>query len=184
LRDPLRIFNITEGGLASHGGAVGILIALLIYCKIKNYNFIWLCDRMAYPTALVGCLIRLGNFFNSEIIGKPSDLPWAVVFERVDDIPRHPSMLYESLCYFIIFVILYKTYDKYRENLPRGLTTGMFFLLIFSVRIVLEFTKINQVPFEDDLPLNMGQLLSVPFVFVGAALIFQALKGKNSPAKP
>lgn len=182
LRDPLRVFNITEGGLASHGGAIGVLIAVLYYCKTKNYNFLWLCDRLAYPTALVGCLIRLGNFFNSEIIGKATDLPWAVTFARVDNIPRHPSMLYESLSYFIIFLILFRNYEKYRENLPRGLNTGLFFILIFAVRIVLEFTKINQVSFEDSLPLNMGQLLSIPFVCIGIVLTVKSLKSNPKPS--
>ena len=100
LNDPLRIFNITEGGLASHGGAIGVLIAIMAYSRIKkDQPFMWVCDRLAYPVALVGCLIRLGNFFNSEILGKPTDFFLGVVFERYDSIPRHPSMLYESLSY-------------------------------------------------------------------------------------
>lgn len=180
LNDPLRIFNITEGGLASHGGAIGVLLAILYYSKKKkDQPFIWVCDRLAYPVALAGCMIRLGNFFNSEILGRPTDLPWGVVFERYDDVARHPSMLYESFSYFCIFLVLFRVYEKYREKMPYGLTTGLFFIMIFTVRFFIEFTKIEQVDFEKGMPLNMGQLLSIPFVTVGIVLVMRALKSQK-----
>jgi prolipoprotein diacylglyceryl transferase len=167
------ILMVWKGGLASHGGAIGIIIACYFYSKrVTHKSLYWILDRLVIPTALGGALIRLGNFFNSEIIGTPSDLPWAVVFERVDMIPRHPSQLYESICYLIIFFLLLYWYWKTDAKTKPGYLLGMFLTLVFSARIVVEFVKENQVAFEEGMNLNMGQWLSIPTVAIGLLLVF------------
>jgi len=177
LRAPWRILMVWEGGLASHGGAVGILLALAYYSKLRpDQPFLYVTDRIAYPVAFAGSFIRLGNFFNSEIIGKPTDLPWAITFTLRDQIPRHPSMLYESITYFISGLILLGIYLNYRSRLPRGLLTGLFFIMIFTARFFLEFTKENQVAFESAMSYNMGQWLSVPFVVLGIWLVVRSFR--------
>lgn len=276
LQDPLSILNIREGGLASHGAAIGILIALyLFFRKNKEFNkgYLWLVDRLVIAVMLGGALVRLGNFTNSEIIGQPSESPLAVVFAqnslqyldyyldeeeevkltsyeltkidstsvyegrecqvyelslsmegskadlvsfvgfqlnmawnhkaladkhlvfdplvepqlnsygtgyttniRVYGIPRHPAQLYESFSYLIIFLILLAVYRKYGADCPGGLLLGLFLALVFSARFAIEFLKENQVSFESELTLNMGQYLSIPFVFAGIALVFYALR--------
>jgi phosphatidylglycerol:prolipoprotein diacylglycerol transferase len=179
LNDPIRILYVWEGGLASHGGTLGNIISVFIYSlKHKDQPYIWLADRIAFPIALAGCLIRLGNFFNSEIIGRPTDLPWGVHFGLVDSekIFRHPSMLYESLSYFVIFLILRNIYWRYTSKTPPGLLIGLFAIMVFGARFVIEFTKENQVAFESAMPINMGQLLSIPFVIVGILLVMYSRK--------
>jgi prolipoprotein diacylglyceryl transferase len=166
-------------GLASHGAAIGILTAVWLYYRKYKVNIFWLLDRLSIVIALSGFFIRVGNFFNSEIIGKPTDVPWSVVFKRVDDLPRHPSMLYEALCYFIIFFVLISLYKKKTHQLTPGFLFGIFLLLLFSVRFFIEFTKENQEPFENRLFLNMGQLLSIPFIIAGFLLIVRKYKKKN-----
>ncbi len=182
--NPLEIPMIQRGGLASHGGLIGVVLAIWIYCQRReDQPFLWLLDRLAAPVALTGSLIRLGNFFNSEILGVPTDLPWGVVFERaarirndIEAIPLHPVQLYESICYFLIFVLLWRLYQRWGAETPRGLLIGMFFTLIFGVRIVLEFFKMRQIHFEVGLPLglSMGQLLSLPVVALGLWLWHRA----------
>ena len=131
-------------GLASHGGAIGILMAVWLYKRKYKMNIFWLLDRLSIAIALSGFFIRLGNFFNSEIIGKPTDVPWAIVFEKVDDLPRHPSMLYEAGCYLIIFFVLISLYKKKIQQLIPGFLLGIFLVLVFSARFFIEFTKENQ----------------------------------------
>lgn len=162
-------------GLASHGGGIGILTGLYLYSRKTKMNFIWLADRLAIVVAAAGSLIRLGNFFNSEIIGLPSGLPWAVIFARVDDIPRHPAQLYEAIAYFLIFLLLWTLYKR-SSSLKRGQLLGILFVTMFSVRFLMEFIKENQEAFEDSMNLNMGQWLSVPFLLVGFYLIFRKNK--------
>ncbi len=162
-------------GLASHGGGIGILIGLYLYSRKTKMDFIWLADRLAIVVAAAGSLIRLGNFFNSEIIGLPSGLPWAVIFARVDDIPRHPAQLYEAIAYFLIFLLLWVLYKR-SSSLKRGQLLGILFVTMFSVRFLMEFIKENQEAFEDSMNLNMGQWLSVPFLLVGFYLIFRKNK--------
>jgi len=174
LENPMEIFFIWHGGLASHGGAIGILLLMFIYVKKKKYrSYLWIIDRMVIPIAMGGMFIRFGNFFNSEIIGKPTDLPWGVMFERIDSIYRHPSQLYEAFSYLGIFIFLWVYYAKKFPKIKEGSILGLFLVLIFSVRFILEFTKENQVDFESNMLLNMGQILSVPLVLLGFWLIFR-----------
>ena len=167
-------FEITGyQGLASHGGAIGILIALILYCRKYQQSFFWVADRLVIAVALSGFFIRIGNLFNSEIIGKPSNVPWAFVFERVDAIPRHPAQLYESICYLIIFFILNSVYNKHHEHLKKGFLFGLFLVLVFSVRFLIEFLKESQEAFEETLILDMGQILSIPFIIAGFYFLFR-----------
>lgn len=168
-------FSINKGnfewtgyqGLASHGGAIGILIALGWYCKKYKQPFLWVIDRLVIVVALSGFFIRIGNLFNSEIIGKQTNVFWAFIFERVDFIPRHPAQLYEAICYLIIFFLLWNIYKKRGIHLKKGSLFGLFLILVFSVRFLIEFLKENQEVFENALPINMGQILSIPFILVG-----------------
>lgn len=175
LLHPLEIPQIWEGGLASHGGTIGVLIAIWLYCRSRpDQPFMWLIDRLAPPVALTACFIRLGNLFNSEILGEPTDLPWAFVFERVDEVPRHPAQLYESISYFLIFLVLAILYRRYRASTPRGLLAGLFMTLIFGSRFFIEYVKVAQAHFEVGLPLSMGQLLSIPAILFGLWLLWRA----------
>ena len=174
LSNPLKILMVWEGGLASHGAAIGILIGLYLYSKkYKDQPFLWLVDRVVITVALAGAFIRTGNLFNSEIIGAPTDLPWAFVFDRVDQIPRHPSQIYEALAYLIVFVILYRLYMKQKGKTPNGQLLGLFLILVFGFRFFVEFVKANQEPFEQGMALNMGQILSIPAVLAGFWLLFR-----------
>ncbi len=174
LRDPLRMLKVWEGGLASHGGTVGILIALwFAQKKLQLPSYMWLVDRMAIPVSIMAMLIRIGNFFNSEILGKPTDGTWGVVFERFDKVPRHPGMLYEALVYLMTFVLLYWLYQKESVRQKTGILFGTMCIAIFGSRILLEVFKENQVAFEAALPMNMGQILSIPFVLLGIYLILK-----------
>jgi phosphatidylglycerol---prolipoprotein diacylglyceryl transferase len=173
LRHPWKIPMIWQGGLASHGGFAGVLIALYLYLKKhRDMGFLELADRLAIPCLLAAALIRVGNFFNSEILGTPSNLPWAVVFARVDNIPRHPAMLYEAAVYFVVFCVLYVAYWKTAIMQFPGRFFGTTLTTCFLARFLIEFVKENQVPFENRMPLNMGQLMSIPFILVGVYLIY------------
>jgi phosphatidylglycerol:prolipoprotein diacylglycerol transferase len=168
---PWEIPMIWHGGLASHGGFTGVLIAIYLYLKkTREMSFLELADRLTIPSMLAAMLIRIGNFFNSEILGLPSSVPWAVVFARVDNVPRHPAMLYEALAYAAIFAWLYFAYWKTGIAKFPGRMLGVTFVLAFGARFFLEFFKEAQVPFERGLPLNMGQLLSLPFIAIGVVL--------------
>lgn len=168
LANPLEMLKVWEGGLASHGAAIGILTALYLFAKKKkDQGMIWTLDRLVIVVALGGALIRLGNLFNSEIIGMQTDVPWAFIFTSVDDIPRHPAQLYESIAYFISFGILYLIYLKKRETLKTGFLFGLFLIFIFGFRFFVEFIKEDQSAFEAGMILNMGQILSIPFVLMG-----------------
>lgn len=177
LSHPLKILMVWEGGLASHGAAIGILLALYIYSgKRKDQPFLWLVDRMAVGVALAGFFIRTGNFFNSEIIGGPSKLPWAIIFDKVNAIPRHPAQLYEAFAYLIIFIILLLVYKRKMNKTPHGLLLGLFLIFIFGFRFFVEFVKEDQVSFEAGMTLNMGQLLSIPAVLAGVILLWRTRK--------
>lgn len=171
-------------GLASHGAAVGILIGLYLYAKKTKTGFMWITDRLILVVPLAGAFVRLGNFFNSEIVGKPADasLPWAVVFENaglrpaeLNMLPRHPAQLYEAIGYIILFIILWTMYQKNKDPKP-GLLFGVFLVILFGIRFFVEFFKENQEAFEDTMLINMGQLLSVPFIIAGIYLIFKKPK--------
>lgn len=179
---PLDIFKVWEGGLASHGGGLGVIVALILFVrKNPEFNLMWLFDRISIVTIMTGALIRLGNLMNSEIVGRPTDVPWAFIFSRIDQLPRHPTPLYESFGYFLIFILLWSIWLKYKSKTPSGLLLGTSLLLTFIVRFVVEFFKENQEAFEATLPINMGQILSLPYIFIGAYLVFRALP--NLPNK-
>jgi len=180
LSNPIEIFKVWEGGLASHGAAIGILIAVYLFSKKKkNYSFLWIIDRIVIVVALAGTFIRLGNLFNSEIIGKPTDVSWAFIFTAVDDLPRHPTQLYESIAYLIIFLILLFVYYKGLEKDRGGFLFGLFLVLVFTFRFFVEFLKENQSAFERGMILDMGQLLSIPFVIAGIIFITKSFKPKT-----
>jgi len=173
---PEEMLSIWQGGLASHGAAVGIIIALWIYSRrVTKKSILWILDRVAIPVALAGVFIRTGNLMNHEIIGLPADVPWAFVFTRVDQIPRHPAQLYEAIIYLISFGLLIWFYWKTKMKEKPGALFGVFLICIFLTRVFIEFFKENQVAFEDSLSLNMGQMLSVPFALIG--LYFVVRKG-------
>jgi len=177
---PLKIFAVWEGGLASHGGGLGVLIALYLGCKKYKIDFLWLIDRLVIPTALFGFFVRMGNFMNSEILGKPSELPWAIVFSRVDSLPRHPAQLYEAFSYLIIFFILAYIYKKNYKNLQKGFLFGLFLVLIFTVRFLVEFVKVRQADYSLGIDLTTGQLLSIPFWIVGIGFMIWSYKKNKS----
>jgi len=184
LSNPIKILKVWEGGLASHGAAIGILLALYFYSKKHlDQPFLWLVDRIVITVALAGFFIRMGNLFNSEIIGRPTNVPWAFKFIRaqVTDplTPRHPSQVYEALAYLAIFGILYYIYKKQGSKVCRGFLLGLFLALVFGVRFFVEFLKENQVAFESGMALNMGQILSIPAVIAGIVLIFWAKEPNN-----
>lgn len=162
-------------GLASHGGAVGILIALWLFARKYKMGLMDLTDKLGVVAPLAGAFIRIGNFINSEIIGKATDMPWGVIFSRVDSAPRHPSQLYEALCYLAIFALVYWLYTKYRGKYKPGFILGVSITGIFFARFLLEYTKEVQVGFEETLRntigMDMGQLLSLPFIIAGVILI-------------
>jgi phosphatidylglycerol---prolipoprotein diacylglyceryl transferase len=173
LAHPWEIPMIWQGGLASHGGFAGVMISIYLYLKRhRDMNFIELADRLSIPCLLAATLIRIGNFFNSEILGTPSNLPWAIVFARVDNVPRHPAMLYEATAYFLAFCALYVSYWKTRIIQFPGRAFGISLATCFLARFMIEFVKETQVPFEEHMLLNMGQLLSIPFIVAGVYLIY------------
>ena len=170
-------------GLASHGGTLGLIIALWLYCRRTKMHYMDVLDMIAVATPICACFIRLANLMNSEIIGKPTDMPWAFVFEQVDMLPRHPAQLYEAIAYFIFFlgmVYLYKKSD-HGTKLHRGFFFGLCLTEIFTFRFFVEFLKENQVDFENTMTLNMGQWLSIPFVIIG--IYFMLLYGRKQTIK-
>lgn len=184
LSNPFEMLKVWEGGLASHGAAIGILTALYLFAKKKkDQGMLWTLDRVVIVVALGGALIRLGNLFNSEIIGMQTDVPWAFIFTSVDDIPRHPAQLYESIAYFISFGILYFIYLKKRETLKTGFLFGLFLIFIFGFRFFVEFIKEDQSAFEAGMILNMGQILSIPFVLMGFYYLIRKPKAIQQKSK-
>lgn len=174
LSNPLEILMVWQGGLASHGGFLGVIFAAWLYNKkVKEIDFLWLLDVIAAPALMTGGFIRIGNLFNSEIIGHRTDVPWAFIFERVDSIPRHPAQLYESFGFFIISFVVYYLYSKFSESWPKGRFVGLILTFGMLHRFIVEFFKENQVAFEADMVLNMGQLLSFPMFLLGLFLIFK-----------
>ena len=181
---PEKIIRIWEGGLASHGGAMGIIITVFLFSFITTRRSpIWTFDRIVVPTAFVGGLIRLGNLFNSEIFGGPTDLPWGMMFVNSKEWITeyygqacHPTQIYEALCYFTLFGILMWMYWKRNCQERPGLIFGVFLIGTFLSRFFIEFIKNNQVAFEEGMTLNMGQCLSIPFVLLGLFLVVRALR--------
>lgn len=163
-------------GLASHGGTLGLMAALWMYCRRTKMPLWTVLDNIAIATPITACFIRLGNLMNSEIIGKPTDVPWAFVFEKVDLVPRHPGQLYEAIAYFLFFFVGMYFYRVRKVGVGRGFYFGLCLVLIFAFRFFIEYTKDIQVDFESGMLFNMGQLLSIPFVVLGAWCMYRAKK--------
>ncbi len=183
LQNPLEILMIWKAGLASHGALAGILIAIFVYAKRYNESYIWLLSRITIPGALAAGSVRIANLFNSEILGKQSDVPWAIIFKKVDMFPRHPVQLYEALAYFSIFVMLVIVYKKIDKDFATKLLPGLFLITLFSARFLLEYTKTRQAMYNLDIPFSTGQLLSIPFIIVGVIFISLAFKSKKTIKK-
>jgi phosphatidylglycerol---prolipoprotein diacylglyceryl transferase len=194
LTHPLKIFLPFQGtigkdfrftgyqGLASHGGALGLLIGIYLYARKYKLTYLWVMDRLAIVTAQAGAFIRIGNFFNSEITGIPTTLPWGVKFMRVKDdydiaaheiLPKHPAQLYEAIAYLLVFALLFYLYNKKYQVAKKGYFLGIFLVLVFTARFFIEFVKDVQEGFEKGMLLNMGQLLSIPFIALGLYLLFR-----------
>jgi prolipoprotein diacylglyceryl transferase len=186
LTDPLDILMPPYSGLASHGAAIGILIGLWLFCRKLKYNYLWMVDRLVIVVCITGACIRLGNLINSEMIGLPTDLPWAFIFTRIDNIPRHPAQLYEALYCIALFFVLFYLWKTRAARLGNGFIFGLFLIVLWTLRFIDEFFKVNQVEFEDHQLLNMGQVLSIPFILVGIFLLFWSSKHKqqNKTATP
>lgn len=176
-------------GLASHGGAIGILLGLWAYCRKFKVEYLWILDRIAIVTALAAFFIRMGNLFNSEIYGRATDLPWGFKFMREtlyyritpeEVVPKHPTQIYEALAYLIAFGVLIFLYNKMYKKLKQGFFIGLFLILIFTARFFIEFVKEDQVAFEAGMTLNMGQILSLPFIIGGIWLLVRKSKSLES----
>lgn len=164
-------------GLASHGGTLGLIVALWLYVRHTGLNVWRVLDNIAIATPVTACFIRLGNLMNSEIIGKITDVPWAFIFERVDTMPRHPGQLYEAIAYAILLVIGWVAYRRRPQRVGTGFFFGLCLTYIFTARFFIEFTKDIQEAFEAGMPLNMGQLLSIPFIIIGVVCMMRSKKG-------
>lgn len=180
LSHPIDILKIWQGGLASHGAAVGIITAIFLFSRKWKVSWTYVMDRLVVTVALAGFLIRIGNLMNSEIYGVETSLPWGFVFERKREIfPKHPTQLYEAFMYLIIFVILYLVYNKSNFKPKQGVLFGLFLIGVFFSRFVIEFIKEPQVEFEKSMSLNMGQWLSIPLVLAGIGFIAYAYYQKR-----
>lgn len=190
LQHPLEILPIkwTESGLtftglaglASHGGGIGAFIGLFLYCRKYSESALWILDRLTVPVAMIGGSIRLGNLLNSEIIGIPTNVPWAFVFTRVDQIPRHPAQLYEAIFYFVLGIGMLFLYRTRQKSWPAGRLFGLFLMALFAFRFFIEFYKEIQVSFESEMFINMGQILSIPYLLVGLILCFRKTTQQHS----
>ena len=173
-----------KGGLASHGGAIAIIFAMIWYARKygrKNgFEFWWVMDHIVIPTCFAGAMIRLGNLFNSEIYGNVTSLPWGFVYElNGETLPKHPTQLYEALGYTILGAVLSWLYYKKADKLYRGEIFGIFFIALWGIRFLIEFVKEPQVMFEQNMTLNMGQLLSIPFIIAGIVILVVSLIKKK-----
>ena len=182
LARPVEILKIWHGGLASHGAAIGILLALWLFARKERKPFIWAIDRVVIVVALAGALIRLGNLMNSEIYGVETTLPWGFVFLRNGETaPKHPTQIYEALAYLITFGVLMRIYWKNAGKQRPGLLFGVFMMMVFGFRFFVEYIKEDQVAFESGMKLNMGQWLSIPLVLAGIAILIWAYRHKPAP---
>jgi prolipoprotein diacylglyceryl transferase len=172
-------FPTGYAGLASHGGTLGLMIALWLYVRKTKLSIWTVLDNIAIATGTTACFIRLGNLMNSEIIGKITDVPWAFIFERVDMMPRHPGQLYEAIAYAILFAIMWYLHKKMPEKIGTGWYFGFCLTYIFTFRFFIEYTKEIQEAFEASLPLDMGQILSIPFIILGTYCMIRANKSKQ-----
>ncbi|GAB2780013.1 prolipoprotein diacylglyceryl transferase [Rhabdobacter roseus] len=187
---PLEVILPPYAGLASHGAIIGILTGLWLYSrsrKATGQSFLWVTDRIVILVALAGTFIRFGNLMNSEIVGRPTDVPWAFVFMRNTEylqIPRHPAQLYESISCLVLFFLLLWVWNRQKQSTPQGSLLGIFLVWVFTLRFLYEFLKENQVAFEDNLALNMGQVLSIPAVLLGIYFIWRSRRLPAQPASP
>ena len=182
LAHPLEILMIWHGGLASHGAAIGILIAVWLFGRKEKKDYFWTLDRIAIVVALSGFFIRMGNLMNSEIYGIETTVPWGFVFLRNHEVaPKHPTQIYEGLAYLAIFVLLYRLYWSKKGEHIQGMLISLLCVLVFTARFFIEFLKEPQVAFEATMKLNMGQLLSIPFILMGIAGFYWSIK-KNKRA--
>jgi len=180
LHHPLEIILIYKGGLASHGAAIGILTAVWFFARKEKKDYLWVLDRIAIVVALSGFLIRMGNLMNSEIYGIETTVPWGFVFLRNHEVaPKHPTQIYEGLAYLMIFFLLFRIYWSKKGEHYQGLLISLATTLIFIARFFIEFLKEDQVAFEATMKLNMGQLLSIPFILLGIGGIYWSLKTKK-----
>jgi phosphatidylglycerol:prolipoprotein diacylglycerol transferase len=174
---------IGYAGLASHGGTIGLIISLYLYSKKYKIKYLKVLDLIAIVAPLGATFIRLANLMNSEMIGNPTAMPWAFIFRKVDTIPRHPAQLYEAISYLLIFILVFSVYKTKNIKLGNGFLFGLAITLIFTMRILIEFLKINQVAFEDGMNLNMGQLLSIPFIIIGLYFMMKNSMKKEIASK-
>ncbi|HET6558318.1 MAG TPA: prolipoprotein diacylglyceryl transferase [Prolixibacteraceae bacterium] len=180
---------VWQGGLASHGGVLGIIVAMFIWSKkVSKRSILWVLDRVVVPSILVAALIRLGNLMNSEIYGVQTSVPWGFIFERNQEtVPKHPTQIYEALAYLVTFAVIQYMYWKTKAKDLQGMLVGVFFIMVFTARFFVEFIKEDQEAFEAGMALNMGQWLSIPFVVAGIVLVVRAVKKgpviyKNQPS--
>ncbi len=182
-QNPGEILAIWHGGLASHGGAIGILVAIYFYSKkVTKKSPVWILDRLVVAVALAAVFIRMGNLMNSEIVGQVTNVSWAFWFQRIDpgqQVLRHPTQIYEALAYLVVFVVLMYMYWKTEARNRQGLLFGVFLIGIFASRFFIEFVKANQEAFEESMALNMGQILSIPFVLAGIYFVRKAMAQKK-----
>ncbi len=196
LNDPVHFFisMVTPpyAGLASHGAAIGLFLAFYLYVrKHPDQSYLYVTDRIVPTVALGGACIRFGNLMNSEIVGKPTDVPWAFNFfndpslhhDYESVVPRHPAQLYECLSCIVLFIVLFAIWNMKKEKTREGLMTGVFLVILFILRFLYEFLKENQVGFEDGMTLNMGQILSIPGVLFGLVILWYAFNKKEAPTK-
>ncbi len=168
LSNPFEILKVWQGGLASHGGAIGILLAVWLFVKKQKLSYLGMLDRIVLVIPLAGSFVRVGNLMNSEIVGEPANIPWAFVFKRLGETPLHPTQLYEAIFYFIMFFAFYFIYTKFKSNWKDGTFLGWFLIVLFLFRFLIEYTKTEQVEFQGwTETIKMGQLLSIPFVILG-----------------
>ena len=166
-------------GLASHGGTLGLILALLLYVRKMKVPMWQVLDNIAIATGITACFIRLGNLMNSEIIGSVTTVPWAFEFVQRDGLPRHPAQLYEALAYLLLFFVMIWLYRRQKDRVGTGFYFGLCLTYIFTFRFFVEFYKKEQVAFEQGMALDMGQLLSIPFVVVGAYFMWRAMRVKS-----
>lgn len=183
----VRIFKPWEGGLASHGGAIALVIAMWWfakrYGKQYGFNYWWIMDRLVIAVCFAGACIRFGNLFNSEIYGDVTSLPWGFIFERNGEtMAKHPTQLYEAFSYIVLGLGLLWVYWKKLDTLKEGTIFGVFMICLFGVRFLIEFIKEPQVNFENNMALDMGQLLSIPFIIAGIAVWIWSVR-KGGPAR-
>jgi len=184
LKHPLEILMIWKGGLASHGASIGILIALWLFSRKAKTSYLWIIDRIVIVVSIAAVFVRTGNLMNSEIYGVATDLPWGFIFTRWGEtVPKHPTQIYEALTYLLLFILLYSIYMKKWPKLNDGFIFGLFLMILFGSRFLIEFIKEPQVEFENSMFLNMGQLLSIPFILTGVVIFIYSFKSKKKEIK-